>query len=311
MKVLVTGGAGFIGSNFVRRSLTTRENLEITILDALTYAGNLNHLSGLEGKYAFVHGDIRNEKVVNELVSNADLVVHFAAETHNDNSLLGPESFITTNVNGTFNLLQAATKHNIRFHHISTDEVFGDLPFDSSEKFNEDSPYRPSSPYAASKAASDHLVRAWVRSFGLRATITNSSNNFGPNQHSEKLIPKTIELAASGIKPTVYGDGQNVRDWIHVDDHSDGVWAAIDKGAIGETYLLSGSNERTNLQVVTTILETLDLPKDFINFVPDRPGHDKRYALDSQKAQRELQWMPRAINFETELANLVRTHLNK
>ena len=303
--MLVTGGLGFIGSNFVRRTLATRPWVSITVLDALTYAGRLSNLEGLDGQYEFVHGDIRDADLVDKLVAETDLVVHFAAESHNDNSLHSPEGFITTNVNGTFNLIQAAVKHNVRFHHVSTDEVFGDLALDDPAKFNEDTPYRPSSPYSASKAASDHLVRAWVRSFGLRATITNCSNNFGPYQHEEKFIPRTILLAASGIKPKVYGKGQNVRDWISVDDHNDGVWAAIDRGQIGETYLLGASNERNNLQVVAAILAHLGLPADFYELVADRPGHDLRYAIDATRARTELGWTPKEDDFEAQLAAVV------
>jgi len=303
--VLVTGGLGFIGSNFVRRSLATRPGVQITVLDALTYAGRLSNLEGLEGLYEFVQGDIRDAELVERLVAGTDLVVHFAAESHNDNSLHSPEGFVTTNVNGTFNLIQAAVKHGVRFHHVSTDEVFGDLALDDPAKFTEQTPYRPSSPYSASKAASDHLVRAWVRSFGLKATITNCSNNFGPYQHEEKFIPRTILLAASGIKPKVYGTGQNVRDWISVDDHNDGVWAAIDRGQIGETYLLGASNERNNLQVVDAILAHLGLPSDFYELVADRPGHDLRYAIDATRARAELGWNPREDNFEAQLAPVV------
>ena len=303
--MLVTGGLGFIGSNFVRRTLATRPGVSITVLDALTYAGRLSNLEGLDGQYEFVHGDIRDADLVDKLVAETDLVVHFAAESHNDNSLHSPEGFITTNVNGTFNLIQAAVKHNVRFHHVSTDEVFGDLALDDPAKFNEDTPYRPSSPYSASKAASDHLVRAWVRSFGLRATITNCSNNFGPHQHEEKFIPRTILLAASGIKPKVYGKGQNVRDWISVDDHNAGVWAAIDRGQIGETYLLGASNERNNLQVVAAILAHLGLPADFYELVADRPGHDLRYAIDATRARTELGWTPKEDDFEAQLAAVV------
>ena len=303
--MLVTGGLGFIGSNFVRRSLATRPGVQITVLDALTYAGRLSNLEGLDGQYEFVHGDIRDAELVDRLVAGTDLVVHFAAESHNDNSLHSPEGFVTTNVNGTFNLIQAAVKHGVRFHHVSTDEVFGDLALDDPAKFTEQTPYRPSSPYSASKAASDHLVRAWVRSFRLKATITNCSNNFGPYQHEEKFIPRTILLAASGIKPKVYGSGQNVRDWISVDDHNDGVWAAIDRGQIGETYLLGASNERNNLQVVAAILAHLGLPADFYELVADRPGHDLRYAIDATRARTELGWTPKEDDFEAQLAAVV------
>lgn len=290
MKVLVTGGAGFIGSNFVTRSLATRSSLEITVLDSLTYAGDLKNLRSVEGQYKFVHGDIRNADLVEDLVSQADLVVHFAAESHNDNSLKNPQVFVETNVFGTLNLVQAAAKFSKRFHHISTDEVFGDLPLESKEKFSKTSPYNPSSPYSASKASSDHLVRAWVRSFGLRATISNCSNNFGPNQHAEKLIPRTIALIAEGKKPQLYGTGHNVRDWIHVDDHVDGVWAVIDTGTIGETYLLGANQELTNVDVITMIAHAFGINNVEIDFIADRPGHDRRYAIDTSTTLSELGW---------------------
>lgn len=311
MRVLVTGGAGFVASNFVNRSLATRKGLSITVLDALTYAGDLANLKEVIDEIAFVKGDIRDSELVDDLVSKTDLVVHFAAESHNDNSLVTPDLFFQTNVMGTLKLVQAAAKFGVRFHHISTDEVYGDLPLNSYEKFTADSPYRPSSPYSASKASSDMIVRSWVRSFGLRATISNCSNNFGPRQHPEKLIPRTILLAASGIRPKIYGSGSNVRDWIHVDDHNDGVWAVIDKGQIGETYLLGANCERTNLQVVRAILRILNLEDDFIEWVDDRPGHDLRYAIDASKAKNELGWSPSMPPIEDSLHLVVSHYLEK
>ncbi len=308
MRILVTGGAGFIGSNFVRRTITTRPDVSIVVLDALTYAGRLSNLAGLEGKYEFIHGDIRDGALVDSLVARVDAVVHFAAESHNDNSLHSPRPFIETNVLGTFEIIQACVNHGVRLHHISTDEVFGDLPLEGGEKFTPTTPYNPSSPYSASKASSDLLVRAWVRSFGLKATISNCSNNYGPYQHEEKLIPRTILLAASGIKPKVYGQGLNVRDWIHVDDHTDGVWAVLDRGFVeGETatYLLGANGERNNLQVVRAILAALDLPEDFIEFVADRPGHDLRYAIDSSQTVSALGWQPKFESFEAGLKSVV------
>ena len=305
MRIIVAGGAGFIGSNLVSRTLATRLGDEVAVLDSLTYAGRLSNLAGVEEKIEFILGSILDSKIVDQLVSSVDLVINFAAETHNDNSLKNPEPFLQTNVVGTFNLIQACVKHDVRYHHISTDEVFGDLPLDGTDRFSTDTPYNPSSPYSATKAASDLLVRAWVRSFGLRATISNCSNNYGPNQHEEKFLPRTILLAASGIKPKIYGNGANVRDWIHVDDHNDGVWAVIEKGRIGETYLLGADGERTNLQVVQAILRELDLPEDFIEFVPDRPGHDLRYAIDSSKAREELGWEPKSTSFEEGLKPVV------
>ena len=305
MRVLVTGGAGFIGSNFVRRTLGTRSNIQITVLDALTYAGRLSNLEGLEGTYEFVQGDICDAAVVDSLVSKADVVVHFAAESHNDNSLKSPRPFIDTNVIGTFELIQACVKHGVRFHHVSTDEVFGDLPLEGNDKFTRETPYNPSSPYSASKASSDHLVRAWTRSFGLKATISNCSNNFGPYQHEEKLIPRMIGLIASGAKPELYGNGANVRDWIHVDDHNDGVWAVIDKGVIGQTYLLGADNQRSNLEVVKALLGIMGKPADYISFIGDRPGHDLRYAIDASDTEAELGWTPKHGNFEEKLAETV------
>ena len=307
-KVLVTGGAGFIGSNFVTKSLNDRPDLEITVLDALTYAGDLSNLESVKGQINFVHGDICDSDLVEEVVAGQDLVVHFAAESHNDNSLRNPSVFVDTNVRGTSNLITAAVKHDVRFHHISTDEVYGDLPLGSKDKFTEKTPYNPSSPYSASKAASDLLVRAWVRSFGLRATISNCSNNFGPNQHSEKLIPTIISNLIAHRKPPIYGDGRNVRDWIHVDDHTRGIWAIINRGRIGETYLLGANNERSNKDVLNAFLFEFDLPSDFFESVADRPGHDLRYAIDASKARLELDWSPKYTNFEENIKDLVRLY---
>jgi dTDP-glucose 4,6-dehydratase len=309
MRILVTGGAGFIGSNFVRQTLATRTNAEIVVLDALTYAGRMSNLSGLEGKYEFVHGNICDVTVVDSLVSKSDVVVHFAAESHNDNSLESPRPFIETNVMGTFELIQACVKYDVRFHHVSTDEVFGDLALDGEDKFTRETPYNPSSPYSASKASSDHLVRAWVRSFGLKATISNCSNNFGPYQHEEKFIPRMISLISDGLKPELYGNGANVRDWIHVDDHNEGVWAVIEKGEIGQTYLLGADNQRSNLQVVEALLGIMGKDKNFISFINDRPGHDLRYAIDASATEAELGWKPRHGNFEQKLEETVSDYL--
>ncbi len=308
---MVTGGAGFIGSNFVRRTLEMRPGVEILVLDALTYAGDLANLHGLDGKYQFHQGNILDSNKVDTLVSEVDLVVHFAAETHNDNSLKSAKPFLDTNVMGTFEIIQACVKHEVRLHHISTDEVFGDLPLSSEERFTPETPYNPSSPYSSSKAASDMLVRAWGRSFGLKATISNCSNNFGPYQHQEKLIPRMIGLIESGQKPQLYGNGQNVRDWIHVDDHNDGVWTIIERGQIGETYLLGASNERSNLQVVQVLLNYFDRPNDWIEFVTDRPGHDLRYAIDASKARLELGWNPVSGSFEEQLRALIPFYIER
>jgi dTDP-glucose 4,6-dehydratase len=311
MQLLVTGGAGFIGSNFVRRTLEARPEVSLTVLDALTYAGSLENLAGLEGKYEFVEGNILDSALVDSFVAKVDQVVHFAAESHNDNSLKSPKPFIDTNILGTFELIQACVKHDVKFHHVSTDEVFGDLPLEGNEKFTPDTPYNPSSPYSSSKASSDLLVRAWVRSFGLKATISNCSNNFGPYQHAEKLIPRMISLIASGKKPELYGNGANVRDWIHVDDHNDGVWAILDRGAIGRTYLLGADNQRSNLQVVKALLKIMGKPEDFIDFIADRPGHDLRYAIDASATEAELGWKPKHGNFEEKLAETVEFYLSR
>ncbi len=309
MRILVTGGAGFIGSNFVRRTLETRPEVQVIVLDALTYAGSLDNLAGLDGKYEFVQGNILDSALVDSLVSRVDQVVHFAAESHNDNSLKSPKPFIDTNILGTYELIQACVKHDVKLHHISTDEVFGDLRLEGSEKFTPETPYNPSSPYSSSKASSDLLVRAWVRSFGLKATISNCSNNFGPNQHEEKLIPRMISLIAAGKKPELYGNGANVRDWIHVDDHNDGVWAILDRGEIGKTYLLGADNQRSNLQVVKALLKIMGKPEDFIEFIADRPGHDLRYAIDASATEAELGWKPVRGNFEVRLAETVEWYL--
>lgn len=304
MRLLVTGGAGFIGSNFVRYSIANRPEASVTVLDALTYAGRTQNLDGLEGRFSFVHGDVRDAELLDRLVEKCDLVVHFAAETHNDNSLRDPRPFFETNVLGSFEIAQACRYHGVRLHHISTDEVFGDLPLEGDERFTLMSPYNPSSPYSASKAAADFLVRAWVRSYGLNATISNCSNNFGPYQHEEKLIPSTILRALSGIPPIVYGEGKNIRDWIHVDDHSSAVWAILDRGLAGETYLIGANMPISNLQVVQTILKLLHLPEDFVEFVADRPGHDLRYSIDGSSAEK-LGWAAKHTDFEGALEKVV------
>ncbi|MBN9643894.1 dTDP-glucose 4,6-dehydratase [Corynebacterium mendelii] len=304
MRIVVTGGAGFIGSNFVRSTLAQRPDVQVTVLDALTYAANPANLSGLAdaypGRFRLVEGSITDARLVDELVAGADLVVHFAAESHNDNSLTNPLAFITTNVTGTAVLLEAATTHGAHFHHISTDEVFGDLPLESTEKFTPSTPYNPSSPYSASKAASDHLVRAWVRSKGLDATISNCSNNYGPRQHPEKFIPRQITGLIEGHKPRVYGAGLNVRDWIHVDDHNAAVWTVIDKGETGKTYLIGADGEKTNLEVVTALLGIFGHPDNWFVHVTDRPGHDRRYAIDAS-SMRALGWRPVYTDFAAGL----------
>jgi dTDP-glucose 4,6-dehydratase len=304
-KFLVTGGAGFIGANFVRHVLDHTDG-EVTVLDKLTYAGNLASLDGLpESRFALVRGDICDATLVDELVARHDMVVHFAAESHNDNSLRDPSPFVTTNLVGTYTLLEAVRRHDTRYHHISTDEVYGDLALDDPHRFTETTPYNPSSPYSATKAGSDLLVRAWVRSFGVRATLSNCSNNYGPYQHVEKFIPRQITNVLDGGRPKLYGTGSNVRDWIHVDDHSAAVLLIIGQGRIGETYLVGADGERSNREVVETILVLLGRPRDAYDLVTDRVGHDLRYAIDSTKLRTELDWRPRFSDFAAGLADTI------
>ena len=302
MRLLVTGGAGFIGSNFVHHVLAHTYH-EVTVLDALTYAGNLASLNGLpEDRFRFVKGDITDAGLVDELFAGVDAVVHYAAESHNDNSLDNPRPFLDTNIIGTYTLLEAARKHGVRFHHISTDEVYGDLELDDPERFTETTPYNPSSPYSSTKAGSDLLVRAWVRSFGVQATISNCSNNYGPFQHVEKFIPRQITNVIRGIRPKLYGKGENVRDWIHADDHSSAVLTILDKGQIGQTYLIGADGERSNKDVVELILQLMGEPADAYEHVTDRAGHDLRYAIDSTRLRTELGWTPQYGDFEAGLA---------
>ena len=250
MRLLVTGGAGFIGANFVHQTVAERPDAQVTVLDALTYAGNRRSLDPVADRIEFVHGDVADFALVDRLVADSDAVVHFAAESHNDNSLADPTPFVQTNVMGTFSLLQAVRAHDVRYHHISTDEVYGDLELDDPERFTESTPYNPSSPYSATKASSDLLVRAWARSFGVRATLSNCSNNYGPYQHVEKFIPRQITNLIDGVRPRLYGSGKNVRDWIHVDDHNAAVWTILEKGSLGQTYLIGADGEVDNRTVV-------------------------------------------------------------
>ncbi|MGL5865295.1 MAG: dTDP-glucose 4,6-dehydratase [Dermatophilaceae bacterium] len=302
MKVLVTGGAGFIGSNFVHLTLATRPDVAVTVLDKLTYAGSTASLAGALDQVELVTGDVADPVIVDRLVGAADLVVHFAAESHNDNSLHDPGPFVGTNLIGTYTLLEAARRHDVRYHHISTDEVYGDLQLDDPGRFTESTPYNPSSPYSATKAGSDLLVRAWVRSFGIRATISNCSNNYGPHQHVEKFIPRQITNVLDGIRPKVYGAGLNVRDWIHVDDHNEAVWAIVDRGEIGETYLIGADGEASNIEVVRLVLSLMGAEPDGFDHVTDRAGHDLRYAIDSTRLRTELGWRPRYQSFRDGLA---------
>jgi dTDP-glucose 4,6-dehydratase len=284
----------------------------VTVLDKLTYAGNSASLEGLpEERVRLVVGDIADAAVVDPLVADADAVVHYAAESHNDNSLHDPRPFLDTNIIGTYTLLEAARRHDVRFHHISTDEVYGDLELDDPARFTESTPYNPSSPYSSTKAGSDLLVRAWVRSFGVRATISNCSNNYGPYQHVEKFIPRQITNVIRGIRPKLYGSGENVRDWIHADDHSSAVLTILDKGEIGQTYLIGADGEKDNKTVVEMILEIMGQPSDAYDHVNDRAGHDLRYAIDSTKLRTELDWSPSYGDFATGLAATIdwyRTH---
>lgn len=305
MQLLVTGGAGFIGSNFVHY-LVNHTDHHVTVVDKLTYAGNLASLEGLpDDRVAFVRGDIADAALVDELVGAADAVVHYAAESHNDNSLHDPNPFLQTNIVGTFTLLEAARKHGTRLHHVSTDEVYGDLELDDPARFTETTPYNPSSPYSSTKAGSDLLVRAWVRSFGVAATISNCSNNYGAYQHVEKFIPRQITNVLRGIRPKLYGEGRNVRDWIHADDHSSAVLTILEKGRIGETYLIGADGEKDNKTVVELILQIMGRAADDYEHVTDRAGHDLRYAIDSTKLRGELGWRPRYGDFAAGLAATV------
>lgn len=311
-KIIVTGGAGFIGSNFVHYVVNNHPDVHVTVLDKLTYAGNKENLAGLpEDRVELVVGDITDAPLVDKLVQDTDAVVHYAAESHNDNSLKDPFPFVQTNLIGTYTLLEACRKYNVRYHHVSTDEVYGDLPLredlpghgeGAGEKFTAETAYNPSSPYSSTKAGSDLLVRAWVRSFGLQATISNCSNNYGPYQHIEKFIPRQITNILSGIRPKLYGEGKNVRDWIHTNDHSSAVWLILTKGKIGETYLIGADGEHDNKTVLEMILEAMGQPKDAYDQVKDRAGHDLRYAIDSTRLREELGWQPEFTDFQEGLA---------
>ncbi len=300
VRLLVTGGAGFIGANFVQQTVLERSDVTVTVLDALTYAGNKASLDSVADRIDFVHGDIADLDLVDELVSGVDAVVHFAAESHNDNSLSEPWPFVQTNIVGTYSLLQAVRRHDVRYHHISTDEVYGDLDADDPA-FTEATPYNPSSPYSATKASSDLLVRAWTRSFGVRATLSNCSNNYGPYQHVEKFIPRQITNLIDGVRPRLYGAGHQIRDWIHVDDHNRAVWAILENGQIGRTYLIGADGELDNKSVVRMLLEAFGRDPDDFDHVTDRPGHDQRYAIDASLLRTELGWTPRYGDFRAGL----------
>lgn len=303
--LLVTGGAGFIGANFVHHVLEHTDHT-VTVLDKLTYAGNRENLTTADpARCDLVVGDVADAGVVGDLVPAADAVVHFAAESHNDNSRRDPEPFLRTNVVGTYTLLEAARRHGTRFHHVSTDEVFGDLALEDPQRFTAETPYRPSSPYSATKAASDHLVRAWARSFGLEVTLSNCSNNYGPYQHVEKFIPRQITNVLTGRRPKLYGAGANVRDWIHVADHSAAVLRILESGRPGRTYLIGADGEADNLTVLRAILRLLGQPEDAFDHVTDRPGHDRRYAIDGSRTREELGWEPRYTDFTVGLADTI------
>ncbi|MDB2550624.1 dTDP-glucose 4,6-dehydratase [Rickettsiales bacterium] len=317
--LLVTGGAGFIGSSFVGQQV--KKGNKVIVLDKLTYAGKKENLTWIgEDKYKLIIGDINDEELVGNIITkyNIDKIIHFAAESHVDNSIKNPDAFIQTNINGTHSLLKAALNQykknpNFHFHHISTDEVFGDLPLEGNDRFNEETPYNPSSPYSASKAASDHLVRAYYKTYNLPITISNCSNNYGPRQHGEKLIPTIIRKAIAGEQIGIYGDGKNIRDWIHVDDHNRAVDLILEKGKIGQTYCIGGNNELNNNQVVNKICEILDQIKpksdkksykEQIAYIKDRAGHDQRYAIDGTKIENELGFKNQAT-FEEGLQKLI------
>jgi dTDP-glucose 4,6-dehydratase len=300
VRLLVTGGAGFIGSNFVHHVRRERPDWQVVVYDLLTYAGNRANLEGTGAE--LIQGDICDAVTLDPAVAACDAVVHFAAESHNDNSLHSPWPFVQTNVVGTYTILEAARAHGVRLHHISTDEVYGDLELDDPAKFTPETPYNPSSPYSSTKASSDLLVRAWARSFGVEVTISNCSNNYGPFQHVEKFIPRQITNILDGVRPKLYGDGLNVRDWLHVEDHCSAVLLVLERGRIGETYLVGASGEASNRQVVEALLVAMGRPPDEYDLVSDRPGHDRRYAVDSSKLCSELGWEARYGDFSAGLA---------
>jgi len=330
-QMLVTGGAGFIGSNFVRYILTKVPDLNVINLDALTYAGRMENLEDIleHPRHHFVQGDICNQDLVQRLLEDnkIDTIVHFAAESHVDRSILGPGQFIQTNVVGTFSMLECARKHwlvdqqfsvdQVRFHHVSTDEVFGSLSLEDPP-FSDQTPYAPRSPYSASKAASDHLVQAYFHTYGLPITISNCTNNYGPYQFPEKLIPLIIINAVNGKPLPVYGDGKQIRDWLYVIDHCEAIFSILLEGKVGETYLIGGNNQPTNLEIIEEICSILDriLPvssnvphKQFIQYVVDRPGHDRRYAMDIRKIKQQLGWKPRE-SLLSGLRNTVQWYLD-
>ena len=304
--IIVTGGCGFIGSNFVRWVAKEHPEVHVTVLDKLTYAGNPENIAGLpESQVELVVGDICDADLLERVVPGHDAIVHYAAESHNDNSIADPVPFLQTNVVGTYRLLEAVRKFGIRYHHVSTDEVYGDLALDEPRRFRPDDPYKPSSPYSSTKASSDLLVRAWARTYGIHVTISNCSNNYGPYQHVEKFIPRQVTNILCGIRPKLYGTGENVRDWIHTEDHSRAVWDILTRGRIGETYLIGADGERSNIEVLREILRQMGQPEDAFDWVRDRPGHDRRYAIDPTKLERELGWRPIHTDFAEGLSQTI------
>ncbi|BBZ62282.1 dTDP-glucose 4,6-dehydratase [Mycolicibacterium monacense] len=305
MRLLVTGGAGFIGANFVHATVREHPDYAVTVLDAFTYAGSRESLAPVADRIRLVEGDVADAGLVGGLIADldpaTDAVVHFAAETHVDNALADPGPFVQTNVVGTYTVLEAVRRAGVRLHHVSTDEVYGDLALDDPQRFTESTPYNPSSPYSSTKAAADLLVRAWVRSYGVRATISNCSNNYGPYQHVEKFIPRQITNILTGRRPKLYGTGANVRDWIHVDDHNSAVWRILRDGVVGRTYLIGAEGERDNLSVLRTLLRIMDRDPDDFDHVTDRAGHDLRYAIDPSVLYDELGWKPAHLDFEEGL----------
>ncbi|MDD4606738.1 MAG: dTDP-glucose 4,6-dehydratase [Patescibacteria group bacterium] len=306
MKILITGGAGFIGSNLIHHMFKKYPDYQIVNLDKLTYAGNLENLKQVEKNqnYKFIKGDINDAKLVDGLVKDCDAIIHLAAESHVDRSILDPGAFIETNIGGTVTLLNAARKHNKRFHHVSTDEVFGSLGLDENRKFNEQTAYDPHSPYSASKAASDHLVRAYQHTYNLQTTITNCSNNYGPYQFPEKLIPLFVTNLIENKKVPLYGDGLNVRDWLYVEDHCEAIDLVLHQGKTGETYCVGGNAEKNNLEITNLILQQMGFGDEMIEYVQDRPGHDRRYAIEANKIKNELGWEPK-YNFEQAMQKTI------
>ena len=306
MRLLVTGGLGFIGSNFINYWLSNHPDDYIVNVDKVTYAANFDNISEPNSRnYRFVKADINDKKVMEELVASSDTIINFAAESHVDNSISSPEEFLKSNYMGVFNILELVRKYDKRFHQVSTDEVYGSLPLDSHNCFDENSCYDPRNPYSSTKAAADHLIRAYVNTYGIKATISNCSNNFGPNQHPEKLIPKTILNALSNRRIPIYGSGKQVRDWIYVEDHCIALDLIIHNGRIGETYLVSSENEMSNIEVVNKILSMLGIRRDLVKHVADRPGHDERYALRPEKIRKDLGWSPR-YSFDVALEKTVK-----